>query len=153
MDGAVVNSKTQREYTRGRVYVQGILTELGLGELDDWMARVAIKSEDEFRAAVNPVFQRIRDKVNANVGWPSADEDGAISQSSLKVVGTALRRAYDAARHVTDGKCLEKGFFRSTFSCFKDAIAAVALRDSAAKADAGLEGRERRDRELDNREV
>ena len=61
---ATASEKTQREVNRGRVYLQSVLTELGQDVLDDWMARVAVGSDDAFRLAVNTLVPGCTLRVN-----------------------------------------------------------------------------------------
>ena len=159
-DGRVVNPATATDVKTGRTYTQALLDELELGPFDAWIEKIsALATDSEMRTALNPIFVHLHTKVQAGEQWtnlPSSAPGGScrdIAAKAPKVIGMAIRRAIDAARHTATGEQLKDGFFHDSFSSFRGATELLAKRLAEKQAAHGKEASGRRDKELYDHEL
>ena len=156
-DGRAVNAETASEVRRGRLYAQCLLTELELGNFEEWVDSIATEDEVALRVAVNTVWRRLHKKVSDGGDWtlPPGSFGGTertVKEGHPKLIEMAIHRAIDATRrNLPTGPKLGRAW-KSTFSAYTDTVE-LLKKSGADKARAtGTEASQRRDRELQDHE-
>jgi hypothetical protein len=135
------------------MYVQALLTELGEGDLDEWVKRIAAMDDTGFQKALASLLNHLLGKVRRGEKWTNLPPDAVggsereMAQEIPKVLAMALKRAVDDARRDTTGRLIPVGYFQ-TYSSFKDAERLLKQKGAEQSVAAGNEAKQRREQEL-----
>jgi len=149
-------SHAQKQGT-GRMYIQCLLTEMGLGAVDAWIQTATAQGDAVLERAIGDALRHLVAKIKADGRWTlpegryGSEEEKKIgrpiAQTHPKEITMALRAAINAARQAGSGDSsllVPKGYFQR-FAPYKEAETLLSKRTADKVAAAGMEAKQRRE--------